>query len=440
MFRAALVAAVFAASLAAPAIAGTTIPSDLSLALVEDSFDTPVAVRHSPDGSDRLFVLEKNGLIRIVKKGVLLGTPFLNVGTLSANNCEGGLLGLAFHPEYASNGLFYIVYTDNNEDQVIARYQVSAGNPDVADPDSGEVIFYVNDLACNHNGGDLHFGPDGYLYYSSGDGGPQGDPHGFAQCLGRKNADSEPANCNVVNGGMQVYALLGKIIRIDVDATTANPGSEMCGVPAGANPAQYAIPAGNPYAATANACDEIWHFGFRNPWRFSFDRDTGDMFIGDVGQNTWEEIDFAPAGVGGLNMGWRCWEGAHAYNPALGEVPCSNDSGNPLAGTVLPVIEYSHSVGNSITGGFRYRGTIPEFRGVYAFSDYGAGDIYFGIEGGGGSWSRQTWPQQTPSFIPVGSFGEDFLGELYALSLGGALYKFSSATDDRIFYDGTNTN
>ncbi|NLF12357.1 MAG: PQQ-dependent sugar dehydrogenase, partial [Anaerolineaceae bacterium] len=245
--------------------------------VVASGLDRPVLVTHAGDGSGRLFVVEQGGLIRIVEDHALLPVPFLDLSQLVISGGEQGLLGLAFHPEYASNGYFYVNYTRVEDGAtVVARYSVSAADPNVADPGSAVPILTVPQPAPNHNGGHLAFGPnDGYLYIGMGDGGGAGDPDENAQ---------------------DVATLLGALLRLDVDGGTP-----------------YAIPADNPFAATAGA-DEIWDYGLRNPWRFSFDLDTGDLYIGDVGQAAWEEIDYHGAGTpGGVNFGWDCREGTHDY-------------------------------------------------------------------------------------------------------------------------------
>jgi len=323
----------------------------------------PVALQ--PDGSGRLFVIEKIGRIRIIENDQLIETPFLDISErVGSTGNEQGLLGLTFHPQYAQNGRFFVNYTDNNGNTVLARFQVSS-EPNVADPKSEVKILGVDQPFANHNGGGLAFGPDGYLYAGLGDGGSQGDPFGNAQ------------NTSV---------LLGKILRLDVDS--AEP---------------YAVPADNPFG------NEVWAYGLRNPWRFSFDKLTNDLYIGDVGQNTWEEIDFLPAGSpGGTNFGWNFREGAHDYK-----------GGGP-AGMVDPIAEYSHSEGGcSVTGGYVYRGSMAEWNGIYLYADYCTGLIWGLIQSDGG-WQSQ------PLFdldVTITSFGQDAPGELYLLSDNGGVFR-----------------
>jgi glucose/arabinose dehydrogenase len=317
------------------------------------------------DGSGRLFILEKVGRIRILQDDQLLEASFLDItDRVGSSGNEQGLLGLAFHPQYAQNGRFFVNYTDKNGDTSISRFQVS-NDPNVADPASEVKILGVDQPFANHNGGVLVFGPDGYLYAGLGDGGSQGDPFGNAQ------------NTSV---------LLGKILRLDVDS--AEP---------------YAVPADNPFG------NEIWHYGLRNPWRISFDRLTGDLYIGDVGGGQWEEIDFLEAGSpGGANFGWNYREGAHDYK------------GNAPAGLIDPVAEYSHSEGGcSVTGGYVYRGAMPEWNGIYLYGDYCTGLIWGLIRSGDG-WQNQLL---FDTDVNITSFGEDESGEVYLLGDSGEIYR-----------------
>lgn len=319
------------------------------------------------DGSGRLFVIEKVGRIRIIENDQLVATPFLDISDrVGSNGNEQGLLGMAFHPQYAENGRLFVNYTDTNGDTVIARFQVSS-DPNVADPASELKLLGVNQPFPNHNGGVLAFGPDGYLYVGLGDGGAAGDPRGNAQ-----NLDS----------------LLGKILRLDVDS--AEP---------------YAVPADNPFG------DEVWSYGLRNPWRFSFDRSTGDLYIGDVGQGEWEEIDFLAArSPGGANFGWDHREGAHDY-----------EGGGP-AGMIDPVAEYSHPEGGcSVTGGYVYRGSMPEWNGIYVYADYCTGIIWGLIQTGDG-WQNQLLFDLN---VTITSFGQDTSGEVYLVSDNGDILRLS---------------
>jgi len=370
-------------------VAASDPPSDLTLDLMVGGFTRPVAVTGAGDGSGRLFVVEQAGRIRIIDEGAVLGTDFLDIRSLvESTSGEQGLLGLAFHPAYATNDYFYVNYTHDPpgagpDVTRISRIQVSVADPDVASPASEAVLMTIIQDESNHNGGDLHFGPDGYLYIALGDGGGSQDPNARGQDLG---------------------TLLGKILRVDVD---------------GAIP--YAVPADNPFVDDAGALDEIWAYGLRNPWRFSFDLATGDLLIGDVGQGAVEEIDYQPADSGGgENFGWSCMEGdvVQDFNPC---------DGSPLT---LPVLVYGHGLGCSVTGGYRYRGVIGGFQGRYVFGDFCSGRIWFAIPGGSG-WVANEW---SDTALRISSFGEDEDGELYVVDLGGGIYRFVSPS--AIFADG----
>jgi len=396
----------------------------------------PIAIRAPNDGSGRVFIIERCDDIVIVQNGAVLPTPFVSIAT--ACSSEQGILGLAFDPDYATNGTFYVTYTapdsdpslGDSNDQVLARYTVSS-DPNIANPD-GEVLLRVPDIADNHNGGDLAFDSQGYLNWSMGDGGVQGDPNGFAQCTGRKKADNNPSSCYTTTGVGPTYYLLGKIIRLDVHNTTASAPANFCGATPG-TPAPYAIPAGNPFADVGqhpNDCAEIFNWGFRNPFRFSIDRETGDMLIGDVGQNSYEEIDFQPAGSVGQNLQWNECEGFHEY-PG-GGTPCS---GPP--GSVPPKLDYSHSIGCAVIGGYRYRGPIASFQGQYVFSDNCSGGIYIVANADG---SLPVWTSEQLNGAPgmsTYSFGEDEAGNVYVADGNGPVYVFhSDSGSDVIFQNG----
>ncbi len=364
-----------ALSWAAPAIVAKPVITDLS---------NPIAIANAGDGSGRLFIALQNGRIIIYGGTQVLSTSFLDISSLVSSGSERGLLSVAFHPNFASNGFFYVSYTNINGDTVIARYSVS-GNPNIADPNSALLLLTINQPFSNHNGGQLQFGQDGYLYIGMGDGGSGGDPQNNAQNLN---------------------TLLGKILRIDVDG----------GFP-------YVIPPDNPFLGTLGARDEIWSLGLRNPWRFSFDRLTGDLFLADVGQESWEEVNFQPASsLGGENYGWRLMEGNHCFNPSSG---CNS------AGLTLPIIEYNHSVGCSITGGYRYRGKEnQDLEGIYFYGDFCTGRIWGGIEDVSGVWT--TSELLDTSFL-ISTFGEDENGEIYFAhysSSDGAIYQVETGFED----------
>jgi glucose/arabinose dehydrogenase len=368
-----------------PAFAQEAVPNPDSTRLVEvaSGFRRPLYVANAGDGSGRLFVVEQGGRIFVVEDGQRLETPFLDLTQLVSRDAnqsgytERGLLGLAFHPDYENNGQFFVNYTDLNGDTVIARYNVSADDPNVADPDSAVTLLTHDQPFANHNGGQLAFGPDGYLYIGLGDGGSGGDPQNNAQNLSN---------------------LLGKILRIDVDTEP------------------YTIPADNPFVDSADAAPEIWVYGLRNPWRFSFDSETGDLYVGDVGQNMWEEVNYLPSGTpGGENLGWRIYEGLHPYSGE--EAP---------ADLVMPVAEYDHSKGVSITSGYVYRGqSIPDLQGVFLYGDFGYGTIWYLYQDDSGTWQNGVYKNNTG--LTISSFGVDEAGELYVVNYGGSLLRFEPA-------------
>lgn len=345
-------------------------------------FNAPVYLTHAGDGSHRQFIVEQAGKILLRKNGILLSTPFLDITDRVRKFDEKGLLSLAFPPDFATKRYFYVDYSDNSNHTVIARFHVT-DNPDVADPASEEVILQIDQPTGLHNGGELGFGPDGYLYISTGDGGPDGDPDNQAQDLS---------------------SLLGKILRIDVESENVAP---------------YVIPDTNPYKDTAGVRPEIWSRGFRNPWRFSFDRQTGDLYIGDVGDGQYEEIDFQPASSsGGENYGWRCTEGAHEFNGHLQE--CIGTT------ITLPAAEYSHELGCAVIGGRVYRGTLyPNLTGVYFYADFCSKRVW-GLKYDGSQWRTQILLEGDTA--PV-SFGEDENGEIYLVSYNGNVYRLVDASE-----------
>jgi len=330
--------------------------------LIQESLLRPTDLQ--ADGSGRLFVIEKHGLIRIIENGQLFPDPFLDItDRVNDDSNEMGLLGFAFHPNFSQNGYFYVNYTGAGGDTFISRFQAD-GNSAAASSELN--LLKITQPFPNHNGGAMAFGSDGYLYAGLGDGGAAGDPLGNGQSL-----DS----------------LLGKILRLDVDS--AEP---------------YAIPADNPFG------NEIWAYGLRNPWRISFDTFTGDLYIGDVGQGEWEEINFVQAGSrNGLNFGWDYYEGNHEYDP------------QGVAGEyVFPVAEYSHEEGGcSVTGGYVYRGSMPEWNGIYLYGDYCSG-LVWGLIKSGDQWQVQLL-FETPGLIT--SFGQDENGEIYFVSDNGNVYQ-----------------
>ncbi len=358
---------------AAPVVA-QGVATSVGLVPVVTGFQNPVYLTHAKDQSGRLFVVEQRGVVWSVESGVINPVPFLNISQqVLGNTSEKGFLGLAFHPNYAQNGYVFGHYSNLAGDTVISRWTVSA-DPNIADPASEKVIFQLPQPFVNHNGGELSFGPDGYLYLGLGDGGGGGDPLGHGQ-----NANS----------------LFGAILRIDVNVAGT-----------------YAIPTTNPYAQGGGA-PEVWATGLRNPWRFSFDRATGNLFVADVGQNEYEEVSLIPAGVGGLNLGWNVLEGSHCYQ---GAGKCDP------APYLAPIAEYDHSLGCSVTGGYVYRGIeSPSLYGTYLYSDYCTGTIWGLREVAPGSLQTTTLAE---SGLFVSSFGEDEAGEVYVVDyVGGAVYK-----------------
>lgn len=347
----------------------------------------PVEITHADDGTGRLFIVEQDGQVLIHDGMQILTAPFLDLSSIIASGGESGLLGIAFHPNYETNGYFFVNYTRSDNDQLqtaIARYHVSV-DPNIADDSSGVILLTIDQPAVNHNGGQIRFGPDGYLYIGMGDGGGGGDPFNQAQ---------DPAS------------LLGKILRIDVDS----------GSP-------YGIPPGNPFASNPNVRDEIWAFGLRNPWRFSFDRLTGDLFVADVGQNEWEEINLQPASSsGGENYNWPCMEANHVYDAGR---DCDN-----YGISTDPPLEYAHglndSIGCSVTGGFVYRGTqFPQLYGTYLYGDFCTGTVWAASPTG----SIWTSSLAADTNYLISAFGENEAGELYVASYGaGAIYHISASS------------
>lgn len=349
--------------------------------------DQPVYLCSPPGDYHRLFVLEQTGAIRIIKDGALLTRPFLDVDALSSCCNERGLLGLAFHPNYAANGFFYVDYTNNSGNTVIARYTVST-DADSANSNTALILKTITQPEANHNGGCLQFGPDGKLYVGMGDGGGANDQHG------------------AIGNGQNTLTLLGKILRLDVDL-----------------PAPY-VPVDNPFIGATDTLHEIWAMGMRNPWRFSFDRLTGDLYIGDVGQDTREEIDFQPASsTGGVNYGWRCMEGTFC----TGMTGCTCNSPS----LTLPISEYVNGSGcYAVVGGYVYRGcAMPSLQGTYFYADYCRLNIWsWRYNGATKSDSAERTIELDPpgaqAINAISSFGEDAFGELYICDLGdGEIYK-----------------
>ncbi len=353
---------------------------------VVEGLDNPLLVRSANDGSGRLFALEQTGFILVIENGDYIFEPFLDISqrfsldVFTGGYSERGLLGLAFHPNYAENGLFFVSHTDENGHSVIARYRVSESNHNRADPDSRVEILTQEQPFFDHNGGNIVFGPDGYLYIGFGDGGNPELPNYNSQ---------DPSS------------FLGKILRIDVDSGET-----------------YTVPPDNPFVDDSDFRPEIWAYGVRNPWRFTFDRQTGDLFLGDVGQWEREEVNFQPAdSPGGQNYGWSAFEATARY---LEDVELD------AADVTMPVIEYLHDIGCSVTGGYVYRGSnLPELEGQYFYGDYCSGLIWL-VEPG--AWEPEIF--MNTDFV-ISSFGEDEDGELYVVDYKGGIYRLELATDLR---------
>jgi glucose/arabinose dehydrogenase len=348
----------------------------LSFQQIANGLDSPVSITNA--GDSRLFITLQDGQVVIWDGTDVLDTPFLDIQELTSKGGERGLLSIAFHPRYAENGFFFVNYTNTAGHTVIARYRVSS-DPNRADPASARQLLLIQQPYTNHNGGQLQFGPDGYLYIGMGDGGAGGDPENRAQNL---------------------TTLLGKMLRIDVNHDT------------------YTAPPGNPFVNNTAARPEIWSLGLRNPWRFSFDRSSGDLWIADVGQGEWEEVNFQPGtSIGGENYGWRRMEGTHCFEPANGCNP-----GN----LVLPVIEYDHSnQACSVTGGYVYRGaSSPRLKGMYIYGDYCNGRIWGATRNGS---APLTIRELFDTTFRISSFGEDLNGELYVADHRGAVYRIFDA-------------
>jgi glucose/arabinose dehydrogenase len=342
----------------------------------------PLAFAAPRDSSGRLFVAAKDGRAWVLRDGIVGPEPLLDIRSLVSTGSEQGLLGIAVPATFPDDPRVFVDYTDTHGDTVVASYRLAGAAADRLDPASAAWVLTVDQPYPNHNGGALAFGPDGMLYISLGDGGSGGDPLG---------------------NGQRTDTLLGKILRLDVrpEATANGP---------------YTVPPGNPFVGVVGARPEIWQYGLRNPWRFSFDRATGDLWIGDVGQDHWEEVDVARAGVGGLNFGWNAMEGRHCYSPLT---DCRT------SGITLPVVEYGHDAGCTVIGGAVYRGTAqPLLRGGYVYADYCSGTM----------WAVPASTDGTVAPVKVGNagagiaaFGEDAGGELYAANLDGTISKLVAA-------------
>jgi len=363
---------------------GTTTQTQrpaLAFKTFASGFTSPLGLEMPNDGSNRFFVVEQAGIIKILHlDGAVAAQNFLDITAKVTAGGELGLLGVTFHPDFAANGRFFVNYTRTSGGQiqtVIAEYLVSA-DPNVADPNSERILLIEDQPFPNHKAGQLAFGPDGFLYFGLGDGGSEGDPLGNGQQLG---------------------TLLGKVLRIDVDHQ--DPGL------------QYAIPADNPFATSSTALHEIWAYGLRNPWRFSFERGTGRLFSADVGQDRFEEVDIIEKGG---NFGWDVMEAGHYFNPSVG---CDT------SGKILPIAEYSHNEGSAVIGGYVYKGSqIPALSNLYIFGDLSSGNVWSLREGPPGTFTRTLLLKVS---FEVSSFGQDQAGEIYIVDYAnGNVLKLSA--------------
>jgi glucose/arabinose dehydrogenase len=356
---------------------------EVSVAVAVTGFDAPLDIADPGDGTARLFVAEQAGRIRVVKDGALVDRPFLDITDRIASGGERGLLGLAFHPDFPTDPRFFVNYTDRDGNSVISHFRVSATDPDAADAQSEVVLMHIAQPFANHNGGGVVFGPDGMLYIATGDGGAGGDPQG---------------------NGQRLDTHLGKILRIDVDVARGST-------------AAYEVPSDNPFVATPEAKPEIWHYGLRNPWRIRFDRETEDLWIGDVGQNAWEEIDVARAGQKGLNYGWNTMEGTHCFNP---QTDCDR------TGLTLPVAEYENGAACAVIGGVVVRDASQgRLDGAYLFGDACSDNLWLMDPAGEGL--REAVIVNTMG-RSVSSIGDTEDGAVFATSLSsGELLRISAS-------------
>jgi glucose/arabinose dehydrogenase len=361
-----------------PPPGGGPLPT-LALTPVVSGLSSPVDLQFPNDSTGRIFIVQQAGTIRVATNGSLVGTPFLDITSKVNSGGEMGLLGLAFHPQFTQNHLFYVHYDRSVAGQVqsvIAEYHVSASDMNLADPSSERILLTVDQPFTNHKGGQIVFGPDGFLYIGFGDGGSGGDPMG---------------------NGQNRQTLLGKMLRIDVDHQSGGK--------------QYAIPPTNPFAS-GGGLPEIWAYGLRNPWRFSFERGGNRLFSGDVGQDKYEEIDILESGK---NYGWNTMEGMHCFNPA---------SGCDMTGLTLPIAEYDHTEGEAVMGGFVYKGAaIPSLTGAYLLGDYISGTMWELVESPPGTWTRT---KLLSTGRNISSFGQDVAGEIYVVDYSGSVLKLTA--------------
>lgn len=429
-----------------------TLPPDLTLTDVCPgcaSFSNPMGFQQA-EGLDLFFVHERGGAVKVLDADAQSISTILNFGSggtappggfhiPGSSGDERGLLGMAFHPLFMSNRFMYLSYSDGNDDTMIVRYTLTTDSPPQVDLPSRRVILRADQDFSNHNGGHIAFGPDGYFYIGLGDGGSGNDPCNRGQSITPGELDgtgscAADASFTGSGGNADSRALLGSVLRIDVDADTPAGSNQLCAANADGS-ANYAIPTDNPYAGNAgvaNACDEILHWGIRNPWRFSFDSETGDLYIGDVGQSAREEVSFRSFATltTAANFGWSCREGFIAAGGTCrtGSTP------------VDPILDYNRTAGFSITGGYVYRGPIAQMRGVYFYADFGFSRIWTATQTSPGVFGPQPNSGNAWTTAPsnVSSFGEDAAGNLYVVGFGnGRIYQLTSASSgDDLFEDG----
>jgi glucose/arabinose dehydrogenase len=376
----------FVILLAATSFGGTMAQPTVIFRQVMGGFNSPVDVVSAGDGSHRLFVVEKRGVIRVIKSDGMVQEPFLNITNFVVSNGERGLLSLAFHPDFENNRTFFIYFNNLAGELSVARLQTLANNPDMADINSARILLAIPKPTAIHNGADLNFGADGYLYFATGDGGPGGNPSNSAQ---------DGTN------------LLGKMLRINVNLSDVAP--------------YYTIPPDNPYVGMPGILPEIFQAGLRNPFRWNFDRLTNDMWIGDVGENLWEELNYVAAGTGaGKNFGWRCYEGSHVFN-TTGCMPVTNYT--------APIFEYAHDTagGFSITGGAIFRDPLfPQLNGWYLMSDWVTGHLWKVKPDGAGGWTVTRQPKALTNITSYGYADDD---AVYVVTLSGLLFRVEAAVE-----------
>jgi len=414
-------------ALLSSAAAIAELPADVELQPVPgvSGLDAPLGLKHAGDGSGRIFIVEQGGTVRVIASdGGLRDQPFVELADRVATNAnERGLLDIAFHPQFATNRRFYLHYSAGITrppdtavgDTIVAEF---IDNEDPANPVTApnRIILTVAQDFSNHNGGQMRFGPEGYLYLGLGDGGSGGDPCNRAQTLDPAQIETD-GNCK----DDPSVALLGKLLRLDLENSTPPGDNNLCAADSNGS-ANYAVPAENPFSGDPDACGEAFLYGLRNPWRWSFDRATGDLWIGDVGQNQWEEIDLleAPLG-GGENLGWNCFEASSTF---------STGGACPPPSPVFPIIEYDHAStgGWSVTGGYRYRGPVRSLQGRYIYGDFCSGNIWFADDENG------AWETLLTDFSvgTIRSFGEDQTGNVYVIA-NDQLHRFIG---EEIFVDG----